>query len=316
MATYDDPNAIKKAQPKPLGGMQAPATPNATPSPTAAPDPADPFAAMGGGVKLPNGDWVPANHPGATGQPGAKPDATTYTSGPTTPGGPVQVQPPGLEPAPGQAGPAATPAATPGQPTTVADAFKQSLITMLDQGGQTPSLNDPALKAQSDAYAVGQTRASEAARAQLAERAAQQGGTGVNSGAFDTGIADLLERQGEGQAGFNAGLVGDELKQRRQQLIQAAALAGQSLNAEEARALQRELSAVDAEIRKSGIAQQGRLGEADIALRGRLGEGQLNLGLLSSLMGNDYNNRALSQQGAQFGQGLDTQTLLALIGGL
>jgi hypothetical protein len=42
----------------------------------------------------------------------------------------------------------------------------------------------------------------------------------------------------------------------------------------------------------------------------------LNLGLLSALLGNQFNNRSLDQQGAQFGAGLDTSTILGLLGGL
>jgi hypothetical protein len=214
---------------------------------------------------------------------------------------------------------AGTPGATPGgaadpnaPPATVADAFKKTLLDTMNRG--PASLNDPELKNQADAFAVGQTRSAEMQRAQAAERQAMQGGAGVSSGAFDGDVSGINERAGERMSGFNAGLVGDAAKERRQQLMQAAALAGNQLNQDEARALQRELAELDAQIRREGISQQGALGQGDLALRGRLGEGGLNLGLLQALMQNDQFGRGLNQQGAQFGAGLDQQGILGLLG--
>lgn len=297
--TYEDPNTLI---PKKPAGMilegTSPPTGDVLPGRTYPPPPTatagDPFEAMGGGVRLPGGEWVPKDHPLAQ-----------------------QAAPAPAAPAPPGAAPAApTAPAAPGQPTTIADAFKKSLIDTLNTGGQVPTLNDPTIKAQSDAFAVGQQRAKERARASMAERAAAQGGVGVNSGAFDQGLIGLEQAQGEAEAGNNARLLGSELQQRRAQLLQAASIAGNTLNAEQARDLQRQLAELDAAIRREGIAQQSSLGQGDLALRGRLGEGQLNLGLLSALLGSDFNNRSLAQQGAQFGQGLDTQSILALLGGL
>ncbi len=235
----------------------------------------------------------------------AEPAAPAATPSPAEPKPiePIQAQPTGV-----QAGPT--------QPTTIPDAFKTSLVNTLNQGNITPTMNDPTLKAQGDAYAVQQTRATEADRAQMAERAAAQGGTGVNSGAFDVGISDLQERQGEKQGAFNANLVGDEAKQRRQQLLQALSIAGNTLNAEESRKLQQELAELDATISREGIASQGNIAGNSLAVQSRLGEGNLNNNLLSILLGNQFNNASLAQQGAQFGQGLDTQTILSLLGGL
>lgn len=286
-----------------------PTQPTAAPTP-AAPNPSDPFAAMGGGVKLPGGEWVPANHPLAAGQPGARPDATTNAgNAPPAPGAAPAAAPAAPGAVPGAPGATPPPA---GPPTTVADAFKKTLMDAMNKG--PVSMNDPELKAQSEAFGVGQTRASEMQRAQSAERLASQG-LG-SSGAADSDYSGITERQGEKQAGFNAGLVGDAAKARRQEIMQAAAMAGNQLNAEDARGLQKELAQLDAQIRREGITQQGALGQADIGLRGRLGEGQLNLGMLQSLLQNQQFGRGLDQQGAIAGQGMDTQTLLGLLGGL
>ena len=264
--------------------------PGPTLTPPAAPDPSDPFASMGGGVKLPGGEWVPKDHPlaqqGAAGAPAA----------PGAPGAPAAPGAPGADPnAP---------------PATVADAFKKTLMDKLNQG--PVSLNDPALKAQSDAYAVGQTRGSEMQRAQAAERLASQG-LG-SSGAADGAYSGIAERAGENMAGFNAGLMGDAAKQQADEIRAYMTIAGNQLNADEARKLQDTLTRLDIDARKYGIDKQAALGQGDLDLRGQLGSGQLNLGLLQALMQNDQFGRGLNQQGSQFSAGLDQQGILGLLG--
>lgn len=78
---------------------------------------------------------------------------------------------------------------------------------------------------------------------------------------------------------------------------------------------QERLAALDAEVRKLGINTQGNLGQLDIALRQQLGVGQLNLGLLSTLLNNNQANNSLA---AQLGLGeanLNQQAILALLAG-
>ena len=57
--------------------------------------------------------------------------------------------------------------------------------------------------------------------------------------------------------------------------------------------LQERLALLDAEVRKYGIDTQGDLGKLDVALRKELGIGQLNLGLLNALLGNQQFNDGL-----------------------
>ena len=57
--------------------------------------------------------------------------------------------------------------------------------------------------------------------------------------------------------------------------------------------LQERLALLDAEVRKYGINTQGDLGKLDVALRKELGIGQLNLGLLNALLGNQQFNDKL-----------------------
>lgn len=299
-------------------------SPNAAPAPAApAPIQAQPPGITAEPAAPAGGSDYPSLPPGATPPPGYH----DPISGKTAPmAGAATAAAPAAPAAAAPAAPAAAAPAAPGAPpATIADAFKTSLIDTLNRGTVTPTLDDPTIKAQSDAFAVGQTRAREGAQAQMAERLAQQGL--ASSGAADQGLAGLYQAQGEAVGANNARLVGDEAQARRQQLLQGLAIAGNTLNSEEARKLQQELANLDAQIRREGIAQQGSLGQGDLSLRSRLGEGNLNLGLLGLLTGADYNNRSLAQnnsqfgqslaqQGAQFGAGLDTQTILSLLGGL
>jgi hypothetical protein len=146
----------------------------------------------------------------------------------------------------------------------------------------------------------------------LAARNAAQGFD--NSGGNETGILGLLQdRAGrEGTFAGNAVMRGNELQ--NQDLMQALGLSNNLLSGNANRDQQRYGMDLDAALRREGLGAQTELGRGDLALRGRLGEGQLNLGLLSALLGNDQFGRSLSQQGAQFGAGLDQQGLLGLLG--
>lgn len=178
----------------------------------------------------------------------------------------------GFTPPAAPTSPAAPPAAGPTEPTrvqgpplqaepepakpTVNTAFKDALMKLL--GTQDPTMDDPAIKAQSDAFGVQQQRAKERARSAMAERFAGEGGPGVDSGAFDSEILGLEQRQGEAQGSHDAGILANELQQRRQQLLSAAALAGNQLNEEERLAFQKELAKVDEELQRLRIGQGDR----------------------------------------------------------
>jgi hypothetical protein len=59
---------------------------------------------------------------------------------------------------------------------------------------------------------------------------------------------------------------------------------------------QERLAAIDAEVRRYGIQTQGDLGNLDVALRRELGLGQLQLGLVNTLLGNQFNYDQLGWQ--------------------
>lgn len=181
-----------------------------------------------------------------------------------TPGGPVTLGNPAQAPpveaqqpgAPGSPNGPAAPAE--GRNAT----YQNALLRMLDQASTPASLADPALKAQSDAAAVGLQRGTDAGRAALAERMAQTGGAGTDSGAFNNELAGLFTGQGETQAGINAGLVGDANKAKVQQLQSALSMMGSDINSEQGRALTRELA-------QAQMAEASKEFEANFGLEGK-----------------------------------------------
>lgn len=248
----------------------------AVPSPAAPVPPPAPGAVLGPQTSL--GPLVANPDGSATHQPPAP--GALLGPAPLQDGAPVAQ----AAPAPVAAAPAPAPAAAP-----VNTAYKDALLKLLGTDPNGASLNDPALKGQMDAFSNSQTRARERARADMAERASAEGGVGIDSGAFNSGLLGLQERQGEAEGAFGAGLVGQELQARRQQLMQAAALASGDLNAEEARALQSRIADIDAEIRRQGLKQQGDQFGGTLGLEREKLAGSLGL-----------ESRRLDQQGSQF----------------
>lgn len=258
---------------QPTSTTNAPPSFDPRPPPTAPPAPAqpgaatppDPFAASGGGTYFAStGQWVPNNNaaalaaaqaanggvagvgggttpPSVPGVPPAVPVAPVAPpTSPETPTAPTPEMP--VAPLTPPPAPTSLPPPTPAAPDPNTAAYKSALLKMLDQASTPATLEDPALKAQSDAAAVGLTRNTERGRAALAERMAQQGGAGVDSGAFNNELAGLFNQQGEQQAGINAGLVGDANKQKVQQLQAALTMMGNDVNSEQGRALTKELA--------------------------------------------------------------------------
>jgi hypothetical protein len=121
----------------------------------------------------------------------------------------------------------------------------------------------------------------------LAERAASQGLLlgGQSSGGFDTALQGVQEQIGENTSAFDAGLVGNEVQQRRAEMQQLLNMALQSGDAESARELSMALSKMDLEYRRQALAQQGSQFNADLG----------------------YRNRALDQSGSQFNANLGFQ---------
>lgn len=241
-------------------------------------------------------EWAPKDHPlyGTKGYVGYQsPSAPSPTGDPgAAPGTAVPAPTNQALQSPSTVG--ATPAQ--GSETTVAGAFQQALVNRLAPtpiNAQSPEIA-PAIAANRGA----EQRAFERNRAQTAERAASQG---LDQNAFNTQLTGLSQDRAlrEGQFAGNATL--GLAQQRAQELTSALALGGSLLGDQDRMAIQRELAELQAQLQREGLALQGSLGSQDIGLRRDLGTGQLNLGLLNSLLGNQ-----------QFGQGLASSNALGV----
>ncbi len=195
----------------------------------------------------------------------------------------------------------------------IQQAFQTSLLSQLAPKPM-PTLDDPNIAPKVDAFRVSQQRNAERQQSQAAERLTQQGmASGGSGGALDTAIQQIGAQRGLNESNYNAGLIGDELTARRNEMQQALSLAAASGDAEASRGLQRELATLDAALRERGIDLQADLGQKDIDLRteaidqqGSLGRGDLALRLLLGLQGNElaYDQMGLgaSQWLANFNQ--------------
>jgi hypothetical protein len=199
-----------------------------------------------------------------------------------------------------------------GAPATVAQSFQQALVNRLNP--QSISAQSPEVAGAIQANNLSEQRAFSRDRNMLAERAAAQGFN--NGGGFETGLSGLAQNRAQREGQFAGSAIQqaqrDQDMNTRSAMAQAAGLLSGNANLSQ----QQQLAELDAALRREGLGAQTALGNRDIDLRSRLGEGQLNLGLLTALLGNDQFGRSLAQQGAQFGAGLDQSGLLALLGGL
>jgi hypothetical protein len=263
-------------------------------------------AGPGGGNMVQNiatGQVVDTNHPVYTNyQPPAGQTSSTQAS--SSPGGPITTQQ--------QVGNTTAPVGgtiAQGAPTTIAQSFQQALVNRLNQ--QPMSASSPEVAPAIQANQLSEQRGMEQSRSLAAERAAAQG---LDQNAFNSSLNGLQQQSASRQSQFAGNAVMQGMQERgindRAAMASAAGLLGGNANLSQ----QQMLAELDAAIRREGIGAQSALGQGDLALRGRLGEGQLNLGLLSTLLGNQQFGRGLDQQGAQFGAGLDQQGLLGLLG--
>ncbi len=148
------------------------------------------------------------------------------------------------------------------------DTIRQTILEQLGISGEIPSINDPILAAQNQAFLRGQQRNFERFQNQAAERFSTQGL--LNSGARNVADEGFLQQQGEAAGQFGANLVGQDLIRRRQELQNLLGLATQIQDADLTRDLQERIVAMDAELQRS-------LGQGDLDLRQLLGLGSLDL---------------------------------------
>jgi hypothetical protein len=283
------PMAAPASGPAPAPGVPAPATPmrtqapplQAAPQPQAAPMPQPQAQTPVAGVTLPNGQWVPSNHPLA-------------------PSGSAS----------GAAGGGAAPA-SPGASMT--DAFRSALTQRLTANPIPTSIaDDPVLAAQSGAMRQASARQAARDRSTGIEAA---GATGLESSGAASGMVRKLGQDrafNEGQA--DAKLLGDARSQRMGELFQALGLAGNYDVADRGLAEQTAGRIAGQDIQRQGLSAQTSLGNADLALRDRQGTRGQDLQLMDLLMGDRYRNSALGLNAGIAEAGLNTQALLGLMG--
>jgi hypothetical protein len=276
------------APPAPAGRVQGPgltATPQAPPAqPAPAGQPLAPTATGQtpvAGVTLPNGQWVPSDHPLAGGaQPGA-----------------------------GAAGGAA---GGPPAPPSMTDAFRTALTQRLQATQMPTSVNDdPVLAAQSGAFRQANARQAARDRSSAMEAAGAQGleSSGGTSSILRKLDADRSFR--EGQA--DAQLLGGARDQRMGELFQALGLAGQYDQSDRRLNLDAELGRSGQDIQRQGLSAQTELGRGDLDLRNRLGTRGQDLELMNMLMGDRYRNTALGVNTGLAEQGINTDALVRLM---
>lgn len=138
--------------------------------------------------------------------------------------------------------------------------FRQSVLDLIQKNSSTGPINpqtDPNLAPQAAAYKTAQEQNQTRQRGAIAERLAAAGlnSGGQGSGAFDTQLGALSEQTGQNIGTFNAGLVGQEVAARRQQLQQALDLANAFGARTEATALQAQIANLENQYRYSALNQ-------------------------------------------------------------
>jgi hypothetical protein len=247
----------------------------------------DPFAAIGGGVQLANGGWVPKDHPDALAQqqqqPAAQPGAVPGAPAATTVQGQAQnaqtySAAPGAAPAPN----------TTNQGTQ--DVVRNSYLQQATQG-TTVDRNDPNFRQQLDPFNAAQERQRRQYLSEQAERMSAQG-LG-NSGAMQQEARVASERAGQASGLFESQLVQQELKTKRDEIQNALQSLGGMISQDQQMQLQKQLADLDAALRREGFGVQSSLGQGDLGLRRELGMGGLNIDLMRLLQSGDQFDKDL-----------------------
>lgn len=207
----------------------------------------------------------------------------------------------------------ATPTAAPTQTTTnqgTQDVVRNSYLQQALQP-KTIDMNDPVLRQQADAYGAAQERAR---RGTVAQNAETYGATGqVGAEAVQDRMANEMAAQN--RASFEAQLVGNELKNRREEIQNALTSLSGLISGDQARGLQKELADIDAQIKQAGLSQSGALGGRELDIKQQLGLGGLNVDLLRTILQNQQANNDLGFRIGDREAFYDQSALNTLLGG-
>lgn len=196
------------------------------------------------------------------------------------------------------------------QVSPIQQAFQGSLLSLMNRAQQQPSLADPNLAAQSQAFRTAQQRGAERSRAAMAERMGAEGTLG--GGGLQTGLGQIENARTLAESNFDVGLLAGEQDARRRELLEALRIAAAAGDSEAARILQTQglqlqerLGLGDLDLRNRGLTQQGELGRGDLSLRYMLG-----------LMGNQQFYDQLGVNSAQWLADYNTRNFWNAMGGL
>lgn len=159
--------------------------------------------------------------------------------------------------------------------------------------------NNPTAMAQRTAFTRANEQARSRARLAGAERNAARGTLGT--GGFDAELSGIEQGAGDRAVNFESQLMTQQLNDQRQNVMRGIEMANATGNAEMSRQLQERLGQLDATLRREGLN-----------LQGQLGRGQLGLGLLQSLLGNQLGRDQLGFNYAALGAN-QNQSLLQTI---
>lgn len=186
----------------------------------------------------------------------------------------------------------AVPTSTGAQPASGVDptmdaAMREAIMKLLTPEEVNPETlrNSP----QFQAVQLAGQRAEERQRAQNAERASLEGWN--DSGGWESDILGLQQARGEFEAGELGNLASEEVAARRQEITQGIQFAMANNQFALAQSLQRELAALDAQIKREGLSQQNSQFFSDLNERAR--QHGLNLGFNYTSLQTQANRDAL-----------------------
>lgn len=144
-----------------------------------------------------------------------------------------------------------------GQTTAFQDSIRQILMQQLGALGQTPTVDDPGIRENLAGRRLALQRSAERQRSAAAESLA--GGGLATSGAAQTARGGIEQQRGEAEAQGVGQVLGAEVNQRRQALMQLLGVAIQSGDAEAARIIQKQMQDDALAYNYTALQQSGNL---------------------------------------------------------
>jgi hypothetical protein len=149
-------------------------------------------------------------------------------------------------------------------------ALRDILMGQLGQATQPLSANSPGIKEVLEGGRLGLQRGAERQRADSAELRAYDGSGGVGGKAFTQDVSRINQGQAESDAMMTGDVMNRELQNKRQHLTQLLAMATQLGDAESARLLQAQLSAIQTQLGQSNFYDNQAFNYSSLNQQGNL----------------------------------------------